>query len=285
MTSSTTGLREEAATYLHNLRTELSRQRATTLLQKAVKNPRLVFALRHKYRQQGRYEHNRPGSASYSWDSNRISGILSGFFDAERSEFQTYFDELSNSNALRQLEATLVESPYRSAPSEFGYRKILYAVARHLEPETIVETGVYDGVGSVFFLAALDRNDSGQPHSIDYVTDGTFPEELESGWVVPQSLKARWELINGRSINELEPLLDSVEQVDLFFHDSEHTYTNMMYEYRTVFRRFPEAVLMSDDVDSVIAFHDFTDEHGLRQKIIDNIGIGIKEGKANELSN
>src|SRR5512147_455215 len=58
----------------------------------------------------------------------------------------------------------------------------------------VAETGVASGVSSSYFLCALAANGGGRLHSIDFPT-----WEPDTGWIVPDNLKDRWELIVGRS--------------------------------------------------------------------------------------
>src|SRR6185503_16129417 len=73
----------------------------------------------------------------------------------------------------------------------------LYALVRAAKPRLVVETGVASGLSSAHILRALDRNGIGTLHSIDLpnVQAGSIlPEGRTSGWIVPESLRARWKL-------------------------------------------------------------------------------------------
>jgi hypothetical protein len=85
----------------------------------------------------------------------------------------------------------------------------------------------------------------------------------EIGCAVPDRLRDRWELILGPSEEHLPKLLQSVGTVDVFFHDSDHSRSVMLWEYRTAwpFVR-PGGLLLSDDVDWNDAFDTFRAETG-----------------------
>ncbi len=106
---------------------------------------------------------------------------------------------------------------------------VLYTICRRHRPNIVVETGVASGVSSSYILCALDQNERGQLYSID------LPgwRGNESGWMVPNYLKHRWSLILGRSSEELMPLLQRVVAIDIFLHDSDHSYQNMLWEFQT----------------------------------------------------
>jgi len=59
----------------------------------------------------------------------------------------------------------------------------------------MVETGVFSGVSSSYILCAMEANKRGQLYSID------LPQwhEGKSGWVIPDYLRHRWHLIQGKS--------------------------------------------------------------------------------------
>lgn len=260
--------------YVRNLKDSRANNTLTEMALKSVRNPKLVFDLGRKYRDLERYDHSF--SANYKWNQEAVSRMLANFFDERSDIFESYFEELASSDKMGKIEENLDSSPYRSSPREFGYRKILYVIVRYLEPSNIMESGVYEGVSSSFFLEAIRRNDSeSKLHSVDYVEGGMiFPPGYECGWVIPQELKNNWNLIEGRSINKLEPLLDELDSVEVFFHDSKHSYTNMMYEYRKVLEKCGRDVLIvSDDIDKNDAFEDFNEKHYRKSLKIGNIGF------------
>ncbi|MGH3082114.1 MAG: class I SAM-dependent methyltransferase [Gaiellaceae bacterium] len=153
----------------------------------------------------------------------------------------------------------------------------LYRLLRELQPRVAVETGVCNGVSTAFLLLALEDNGEGTLHSIDLpevagkeYEEGTFwdgkggaviPPGKEPGWMVPPRLRERWELVLGRSQEELPPLLDRVGPIDFFMHDSEHSYECMSFEFRTAWDSMREgALLVADDVNVNTAWVEFARE-------------------------
>jgi predicted O-methyltransferase YrrM len=106
---------------------------------------------------------------------------------------------------------------------------ILYVLIRLLKPQQILETGVGAGVSSAFMLQALHKNGSGRLTSIDLPDEGGL-----SGWAVPTELHEYWDLHLGPSSQLLEQLLNHLTSIDMFVHDSDHSYDNMMYEFKAV---------------------------------------------------
>ncbi len=136
---------------------------------------------------------------------------------------------------------------------------------------TVVETGVGLGVSSNFILQALQDNGFGELYSIDlpkstYISDQGIrirehaytSEDDMPGSLIYDNLKKRWNLVLGKSQIELPRLCKHLGTIDLFFHDSEHTYGNMWDEYKTVWPNIAKkGILASHDINWNKAFADF----------------------------
>jgi predicted O-methyltransferase YrrM len=155
----------------------------------------------------------------------------------------------------------------------------LYRLLRDVRPRVAVETGVCNGVSTAFLLLALEDNGEGELHSIDLpevageeYKQGTFwdgkggaviPPGKEPGWMVPPELRDRWDLVLGRSQEELPPLVERLGSIDFFMHDSEHSYECMSFEFRAAWDALREGgVLVADDVNVNTAWDEFVGEVG-----------------------
>lgn len=147
----------------------------------------------------------------------------------------------------------------RELPSGYGLdadpalARLEYCLARHLRPRRIVETGVARGISSRFLLLGLYENATGELVSIDL-------PPLESGWeepiAVPVDLRSRWTFVRASSREVLPDVLQ--EPVDLFIHDSLHTYRNMKFELEVAWAALtPRGVLVCDDIHENRAFAEF----------------------------
>ena len=137
------------------------------------------------------------------------------------------------------------------------YHRTLYIIARILKPEIVIETGVFEGHSSLALLLALKENNKGHLHSID-LPSPKLPPGKESGWIVPEHLRKRWDLRLGKSSDLLPDLLKEVREVDIFLHDSEHSYENMHWEYKTAWEYIRKGgLLLSHDISQNSAFRDF----------------------------
>ena len=156
-----------------------------------------------------------------------------------------------NSNFLKDNPAGRLG---RESQPHAGY--FLYIIVRILKPDIFVETGVSGGESSTFILQAMEDNNKGQLYSIDFpqaiVEKGLTtisPEGKSSGWLIPDNFKHRWHLTLGKSEEVLQPLLKKLGQIDIFFHDSLHTYKHMLFEYNTCWDYLKDnGILISDDI-------------------------------------
>ncbi len=161
----------------------------------------------------------------------------------------------------------------------------LYIAIRALRPRIVVETGVDKGASTSYILKALSANGKGFLYSIDlpnqcYRTSSgeihvdSSPPRHESGYLIPPKLKGRWKLVLGNTWHTLPPLLDQLGQIDLFLHDSEHTYETMAFEFETAWAHLSAGgLLVSDDATWNESLSDFAQRHAVNLKIIKGQGL------------
>lgn len=146
--------------------------------------------------------------------------------DRPADELRAYLRELDDERDLTVdlRRRTRWRWTVRTAPAP-GNRVAWYLLARALRPRLVVETGVYDGLGSLVLLCALRRNalegDVGELVSID--------PDPDAGTLVPAHLADGWRLIEGTADRVLGPALEG-RRVGLFFSDSPHTRANQELE-------------------------------------------------------
>lgn len=137
--------------------------------------------------------------------------------------------------------------------------RLSYGLVRALCAEVVVETGVCYGVASAFILQALHRNGQGQLYSIDLPPLRRNADDFV-GRLIPEGLKRRWTLHRGSSRRLLGPLLRATGPIDMFLHDSLHTFSNMTMEFGLAWKALrPGGVIVSDDVQSNGAFRQFAE--------------------------
>jgi predicted O-methyltransferase YrrM len=165
-----------------------------------------------------------------------------------------------------------------SHPGNDAYAKkllIQYAATRALKPEKIVETGVANGISSAHLLLACRLNGKGHLYSID-VNNGEFlPPGKKTGWIVPDDLRNTWTLVLGDSREALPKMLAELGEVDIFIHDSLHTYDHMKFEIMLGYSHLkPGGLLLCDDANFNTAFAECVQTlQPAASRVIRNIGI------------
>jgi predicted O-methyltransferase YrrM len=201
----------------------------------------------------------------------RVSRIRQ-FIDepAHTPEFSRHVSECE-----KAFRTTSIES------ADLYAKKVLiqYAIVRALRPKTIIETGVANGVSSAHLLLALHKNRQGTLHSIE-IGDSTYlPTGSKPGWVVPDWLRGRWKFHLGDARQILPKLARELPPLDLFAHDSLHTYEHMKFEFEQAFPLLRSGgILIADDALWNEAFWDFARARMVPYaQILHGVGVLCKE--------
>jgi hypothetical protein len=177
-------------------------------------------------------------------------------------DIQRYADEAALASIEAHVHEAIAALPTDAAftlihNADFVLAKACYLVCRAINPAIVVETGVAYGVTSAFILKALEVNGHGVLHSIDLPPLGRDGDRFV-GIVIPDDLRSRWRLHRGASKRILTALMPAVASVDLFIHDSLHTYRTIRRELAMVTPHLsPRAVVIADDVQDNAAFEDW----------------------------
>jgi predicted O-methyltransferase YrrM len=214
---------------------------------------------------------------------NEIPRVAEGFIvnltGANLAEVKEYIAEFRLNREFKNSieEKRTVSGKRRHSSYNFGIGTtlglVLYVVCRRQKPDIVVETGVASGVSSSHILCALEQNKRGQLYSIDL----PWWQDNQSGWLIPDYLRHRWQLILGRSSEELAPLLRKVGEIDIFLHDSDHSYQNMLWEFQTAWTYLKvEGLLLAHNIDTNEAFSDFYRNHGVKGYSLAEMGGIVK---------
>ncbi len=132
----------------------------------------------------------------------------------------------------------------------------LYGLTRWLRPMMIVESGGYIGMSSAFIVKALadEQLTTAKLFSIE------LSEECDQGALIPDELRAA----SGGFVpmrGKVEDFLKRNElpsSIDMFLHDSSHSYRHMLWEFRQFWPRLRDGgLLVSHDVQMNAAFPEF----------------------------
>lgn len=153
----------------------------------------------------------------------------------------------------------------------FGFQRVLiYVLIRLLKPSYCLETGVYYGGNTAFMLNALHKNNNGTLISIDYPDSQIRQEEsgdprhpwvaeselysatIQPGFMVPDYLRAHWELKIGSSLDVIPEL---TQEFQFYIHDSDHAFQFLLDEVSLAHKKLSNnALIVIDDIDWSNAF-------------------------------
>ena len=132
----------------------------------------------------------------------------------------------------------------------------LYGLTRWLRPAVVVESGGFIGMSSAFILKAFADADlaGAKLYSIE------SSDECEQGTLIPDELRSA----SGGFIpmhGKVEDFLKRDQlpgSIDMFLHDSSHSYRHMLWEFRQFWPRLRDGgFLVSHDVQMNAAFPEF----------------------------
>ncbi|HVZ62325.1 MAG TPA: class I SAM-dependent methyltransferase [Candidatus Nitrosotalea sp.] len=209
---------------------------------------------------------NKDSIFNYGSKKNELDEILQRLFPNSEysvSDLQKNVNDLQNHarDFFNKLQGDVYPSRRKPYPIEYTLDNtsgfFLYVLCKLLKPEKIVETGVAYGSSSMYILQAINENKKGMLYSIDYAFTPWQSKEM-IGAAIPDQLRKNWKLVFGPSSQELKKLLTSLDEVDVFFHDSLHTSKNMAFEFETAWLCIKKGgYLISDDISGNNAFYKF----------------------------
>jgi len=183
----------------------------------------------------------------------RLLAELFGAFTVD-GELQTEYDALSRElhDRYMRLRADGLSHPANWAVEDQTSR-LLYLLVRVMRPLSVVETGVANGHSTFFLLRALAKNGAGRLVSVDVSAD--------VGNLLDKGERSDWRLCvldAGNRRGGFRRLISELPPIDLFFHDSEHTYSWQQFEYSAAWDNLSTSgLILSDDVEGSYAFLDF----------------------------
>jgi predicted O-methyltransferase YrrM len=191
---------------------------------------------------------------------NELTTFVADVLGCPRDDVARALDELAGDRELEVwLRERLSSRTDRNRWMPYGRRIGWYALVRLTRPRLVVETGVHDGLGSTVLLRALERN------AADGVSGelASFDTRSDVGWLIPDALRSRHQLVIGDALERLRPVVNGRE-VGLFIHDSDHRYEHERAELELVTPMMgPQGLLVSDNAHAVTALADHCVRTGL----------------------
>ena len=168
------------------------------------------------------------------------------------------------------------------------YRNLIYYIIRDLKPEIVLETGVFHGLTSAWILKALHDNKLGKLISIDlprrdwdnffpntplgpgHQDEDELPDNENPGWVIPDALRKRWELVIGPSSQKMEQIVNN-NKINVFIHDSDHSYETYKYEVDLVLNSNNNALIIADNYDMNSYTYEYLSANDIKHIFVDDV--------------
>ncbi len=148
---------------------------------------------------------------------------------------------------------------WQISDDEFAF---LYLAVSISKPGIVFETGVGPGTSTSAILKALAEDS--KLISFDLGVKYGNADEMPVGFVIPEDLKSKWKLVLGDSNITLPRELKIYNNIEMFFHDSTHTYEHVSFELNTVFPYLSKNfIIVVDNYDWTDAPEDFAKKNNL----------------------
>lgn len=188
---------------------------------------------------------------------DQLCWFVAAVSGAEIGQIRIWIQELEEDTALfESLAGRLSSGPRRriSATEPHWARRLgWYALVRAAQPDHVVETGTQLGLGSCAIAAALLRNGHGRLTTIDI--------DADAGHLIAEP----WASVIDRRTGDSAELVSRLRDVDLFLHDSLHTYEHEASELAAVEPNLRDtAIVLSDNAHETSALADWAERNGRR---------------------
>ena len=145
------------------------------------------------------------------------------------------------------------------------YGRFVYALARHYQPELIVEVGTFAGGTAVGFANAINENGHGKLICVDQdsYSNGTFPQVVKRNLARVGFSQSKLQLCCGDSKQWLPKLAETLKQkVDIVLIDGDHTYEGALMDLQNAVPLVkPGGFILVHDVDRKRRMNEATAEH------------------------
>lgn len=216
--------------------------------------------------------------------------------DADRGNVENLLENARTGRINRRIEKC--ENKVENKPFSLGGMMLggetAYLLTRLLEPDTVLEIGVANGISTLYILEALNELETtADVRAIDkpqFESDirekrgarglsgvgGIIPDEKEAGWVAPINHRSRheYQYYVGDFTEVLPKVVDSMPPVDLAIYDASKDVDEMQMAYEILIQSLSsQGVLLSDDIKVNDAFSQVTEQNG--GKVVKFGGIGV----------
>jgi hypothetical protein len=187
-----------------------------------------------------------PEVESHSFDIGNVDEMVAfcaDAFDLPPEDVRRYMTEARSDPELTTLlrRRTRWAFDLKTQPP-LAQRLLWWVLVRGQKPGLIVETGVYEGLGSLVLLVAAERNAREGGPDARVVSIDSDPR---SGRLVPKHLEHRWEKVIGDTSDVLEDAIGH-RRIGVFIHDTPHTEATQRHEFELALRNRADPLTIVD---------------------------------------
>jgi len=179
-------------------------------------------------------------------------------------------------DVIKEATRMEVSAPVKMGGS--GATTFIYYLIKHSNAQKIIETGVAYGWSSLSILLAIKDTNNARLISNDmpYIS---MNNEDYVGYIVPETLKDKWELQRLPDIKGIPLSLKKLNNsIDFCHYDSDKSYTGRMWATPLLWNALKkDCFLVSDDINDNLAFKHFCESVNRTPVIIEYSGkyVGV----------
>lgn len=222
--------------------------------------------------------------------------ILNELLNADRDEVERLINGVREGQIHQRIQKC--ENRMESKPYSLGGMKLggetTYLLTRLMNPNTVLEVGVANGVSTAYMLGALEELDStADIRAIDKPqfeseirskrgkrglsgVGGIIPDEQEAGWVAPKDQRSKhgYQYYVGDFTQILPEVVNSMPPIDLAIYDASKDSEEMKMAYDSLIESLsPNGVLVSDDIEVNDVFTQMRKRHNGTAYEFGGVGI------------
>jgi predicted O-methyltransferase YrrM len=221
---------------------------------------------------------------------------ISELVDADGEKVEDLLENARTGRINRRIEnceTQIEDKPFSLGGMMLG-GETAYLLTRLLEPDTILEIGVANGISTLYILEALNKLETtadvraiDKPQFESHIrkkrgarglsgVGGIIPDEKETGWVASINHRSRhgYQYYVGDFTQVLPKIVDSMPPVDLAIYDASKDSDEMQMAYEILIQSLSsQGVLVSDDIEVNDTFSQVTEQND--GKAVEFGGIGV----------
>lgn len=149
-----------------------------------------------------------------------------------------------------------------------GNLDLVYYLCDLIKTKKAIETGVAYGWSSLAILLSISQRQGTKLISID-LPYFELQNDRWVGVVVPRQYHDHWQIYRMADREGLPKAIKKLGTIDFAHYDSDKTYQGRRWAYDLLWKALrPGGMLISDDINDNLGFHDFCEEQGIEPVLV-----------------